>query len=96
MRETLHCERGNHPWERQSARGRKPRSCNSPVCDVPNPELVPAEIVPTAVESTEPNSTTSDSLLPSLSGSERARVLVERMALLHEKNAQRLRVKPKP
>lgn len=24
---TLHCESGDHPWERPSQRGRKPRNC---------------------------------------------------------------------
>lgn len=24
---TLHCEIGNHPWERPSGRGRRPRNC---------------------------------------------------------------------
>jgi hypothetical protein len=35
MLETLHCEIGNHPWDRERKRGKKPKNCpeHKPVVD---------------------------------------------------------------
>ncbi len=48
----LHCENGNHPWERESQRGRLPRNCpqhpnpsGTPTPTPAGPRTVPVKVV---------------------------------------------------
>ncbi len=85
-RERLHCERGNHPWERASARGRKPRNCHNEQCATPHPDLIaPVTERDEITESDDHAATVSAAAL-------RIDNLTANMAVLIRRDAERLRL----
>ncbi len=89
--ETLHCESGNHKWQRMSTRGRKPRNC--PVAHNIDTPATPSESVPTGRNSddgTSPQGESESKPQPNVTGAALAARVHESMKRLVEKDAARL------